>query len=286
MAGKVRHLVNRSGRYFARLVVPKELRAAVGKTELRSPLGGDYRQALKLLPGAVAQLQLEIAQAERKADMEGNGGAPTRYPLSPEQIAFSHYRQRLAFDDALRADTRWPSLSIDDQFVEALRLGMAGTLDDLALKELVGNKIERFRAAGNVQAPPGSDEWRVIARALCAAEYEALSRVAERDEGDFTGAPSHPILNNVVMPEEAKEPVRLTKLWADYVQSRKLAGFMRDGGKRQVPVIESLRKFLKHDDAAKVTRKDLMAWRDELLKTLSAKTVSDVYLSAVRSMFA
>ncbi len=67
MAGKVRNMVNRSGRYHARLVVPKDLRRIVGKTELRTPLGGDYRQALKLLPGAVAQLQHQIALAEQKA---------------------------------------------------------------------------------------------------------------------------------------------------------------------------------------------------------------------------
>ena len=54
MAGKTRHMVNRSGRYLARLVVPKDLREIVGKTELRAPLGGDYREALRLLPGAVA----------------------------------------------------------------------------------------------------------------------------------------------------------------------------------------------------------------------------------------
>jgi hypothetical protein len=54
MAGEVRNMVNRSGRYFARLVVPKDLRGIVGKTELRLPLDGDYREALKLLSGAVA----------------------------------------------------------------------------------------------------------------------------------------------------------------------------------------------------------------------------------------
>jgi hypothetical protein len=41
MAGKDRNMVNRIGRYHARLVVPKDLRGIVGKTELRSPLGGD-----------------------------------------------------------------------------------------------------------------------------------------------------------------------------------------------------------------------------------------------------
>jgi hypothetical protein len=40
MAGKVRNLLNRDGRYFARLVIPKELRPFMnGKTELRTPLG-------------------------------------------------------------------------------------------------------------------------------------------------------------------------------------------------------------------------------------------------------
>lgn len=284
MAGKVRHLVNRSGRYFARLVVPKELRDSVGKTELRAPLGGDYRQALKLLPGAVAQLQHEIAAAERKAGTAQGLPVP-RYPLAPDQIALSHYHQRLAFDDALRNDPRYASVAIDDAHVMRLRDGMAGRLGDADLVQLVGPLIERFRASGNLAAEIGSDQWRTIARALCAGEYEALSRAAERDEGDFTGRPSHPVIANAKLPEDAKEPVRLTKLWAEYVEGRKSAGFMRDGGVRQNPVIASLRAFLKHDDASRVTRKDLLAWRDDLMKTLAAKTVNDVYLSTVRSLF-
>ena len=54
MTGKIKNMVNRKGRYFARLVVPKDLRGIVGKTELRTPLGGDFRAAVRLLPGAVA----------------------------------------------------------------------------------------------------------------------------------------------------------------------------------------------------------------------------------------
>jgi hypothetical protein len=46
MAGKVRHLVNRSGRYHARFVVPKDLRGIVGKSELRAPLGGTTAKLL------------------------------------------------------------------------------------------------------------------------------------------------------------------------------------------------------------------------------------------------
>lgn len=53
MAGKVRNMVNRSGRYDACLVVPKDLRRFVGKAELRLLLCGGHQQALKLLSSAV-----------------------------------------------------------------------------------------------------------------------------------------------------------------------------------------------------------------------------------------
>eukprot|EP01035_Chromulina_nebulosa_P054640 gene54640-74873_t len=68
MRRQVRNLLDRDGRYFARLVIPKDLRAFMdGKSELRTPLGGDYRTALKALPAAVATLHHSIALAERSA---------------------------------------------------------------------------------------------------------------------------------------------------------------------------------------------------------------------------
>lgn len=230
MAGRPRNLVDRNGRYHARLVVPKDLRGIIGKTELRTPLGGDYRQAIKLLPGAVAQLQHQIALAERKISAGTLRTGPARYPLAPDQIAMSHYMQRLAFDDELRNDPRWPSVGIDDLLVQRLRAAIAGLADDAELADLVGPQIERFRASGNLDATPGSDEWRVIARALCSAELEALERVAERDEGDFTGTPTAPIIKNAQPPQSATAPVSITDLWTDYVQVRQRLGYMKDGG--------------------------------------------------------
>ncbi len=82
MAGRIRNMVNRHGREHARPVVPKDLRAIVGKTELRSPLDGDRRQVLKFLPGAVAQLQKRIDLAEHKAGAgrPQTGPVPSRTP--------------------------------------------------------------------------------------------------------------------------------------------------------------------------------------------------------------
>lgn len=283
MAGKVRNLVNRSGRYHARLVVPKDLRGINGlKTEIRKSLGGDYRQALKLLPGAVVQLQHEIALAERK--LTGSNG-PARYPLAPDQLALSHYNQRLAFDDELRNDPRWASVGLDDLLIERLRGAVAGRSSDDELQSLVGDQIERFRAAGNTDARQGSDEWRIVARTLCSAELEALARVAERDEGDFTGQPTDPVIATAQPPEEPIEPVRLSKLWADYVQSRQTLGYMQDGGRRQELAIKSLREFLRHEDASKITKKNMADWLEHTLKHKQPSTISKVYLPTIRSLF-
>ncbi|WP_245890472.1 DUF6538 domain-containing protein [Roseovarius confluentis] len=285
MAGKPRNFVNRNGRYHARLVVPKDLRGIIGKTELRTPLGGDYRQAIKLLPGAVAQLQHQIALAERKISAGTLQTGRARYPLAPDQIAMSHYMQRLAFDDELGNDARWPSIGIDDLLVQRLRAAIAGHADDGELADLVGPQIERFRASGNLDAAMGSDEWRVIARALCSAELEALERVAERDEGDFTGTPTAPIIKNAQPPQSASAPVSIKKLWADYVQVRQRLGYMKDGGRRQELAIKSLIKFLRHDDATKITKKNMLDWVENTLQEKQPSTVSKVYLPTIRSLF-
>lgn len=287
MAGKVRNMVNRSGRYFARLVVPKDLRGIVGKTELRLPLGGDYRQALKRLPGAVSQLQLQIALAERRAaEAHGIPQAPGRYPLTDAQIALLSYQARLEQDlNARQTLTAYANIGVDDLYVTQLRIGKAGAASDAELEELIGHRIDHYRKIGNTTAEYGSHAWRSLAMSLCISEYEALERVYERDQGDFSGKPTAPIIMNEQLPKEAPEPVKLSGLWADYVASRIQAGFMRDGGKRHRPVFENLRTFLKHDDAARITKRDLLLWRDNLVKTLTAKTVNDVYLSAVRTLF-
>ncbi|WP_408962366.1 DUF6538 domain-containing protein [Neorhizobium sp. BETTINA12A] len=74
MARQPRYLLNRDGRYFARLVIPKSLRLFLdGKTELREALGPDRRIALSRLHSAVAGLQSKIATAERQEQRrEGN----------------------------------------------------------------------------------------------------------------------------------------------------------------------------------------------------------------------
>lgn len=283
MAGAQRYLLNRDGRFFARLVVPKELRSIIGKTELRAPLGPDRRTAVKHLSGAVAVLQDQIARAERQ--IVKPKATPLRYPLAPEQIAASHYARRLILDEELRADWRYASTGfIDDQLVAELRDAIAGKLDDTRLQRLIGEQVERFRALGNLDAQPGSDEWRGIARALCVAELEALARVAERDEGDFTGKPDHPMIVNAVPPEDEPQPVNMKSLFKDYISARQALGKHKDGARGWETAILHLIKFVGHADARRITKRNLLDWRDKLLADgMSPKTIANKYLASVRA---
>lgn len=214
VAGKLRYWKEKEGRFYARISVPARLRPFLDgrPSELIEALGGDRRAAIRLHPAAVARLQHQIASAERKANSDKPATTGALFPLSAAQLAASHYAQRLALDNQLRNDPRYPSVGVDDLYVQCLRHGMAGKLSDDELQGLIGAQIERFRWSGNLIALPSSTEWREIARALCVAEFEALSRVVERDEADYSGRPTHPLLVNSALPEDQPEPVDLAKL--------------------------------------------------------------------------
>ncbi len=290
MARQPKHLLNRDGRYFARLVIPKELRPFLNnKTELREALGPDRRAALARLHPAVATLQGQIALAERKAQLaKGAPIEPGRYPLPVDQIALRNYNERLAFDAELRnTNPTYARIGIDDRLVELLREGIAGGLDDSILETLVGDRIERYRRLGNTTVVFGSVEWRTLARALCVSELEALSRAMERHEGDFTGTPEHPLLANAEAQAEEVEapPVLIRDLFNRYVAELKANGKGLEAEKRWRPIIDDLIAFARTPDARKITKKTVLEWKDAKIKTLSPRTVKDVYLTAVNAVF-
>jgi hypothetical protein len=70
MPSKIRHLLNRDGRYYARVSIPSALRPALGKRELLEPLGADRGEALRKHPAAVARMQaaLEAARGQVRSE--------------------------------------------------------------------------------------------------------------------------------------------------------------------------------------------------------------------------
>lgn len=291
MAGKIKHLLERDGRFYTRLVVPQVLRKHLGdKSELRTPLGADRRTAERAHPAALADLHLAIRQAEKKAEINGQKVRErARQPLAIEQIVALNYQQRLAQDDHSRRSTLHAQIQVDDGFAAALRAGMAGKLGDVALADLVGHRVERNIELGYTDARAGSLTWRTLAIALCASEYEALERVYERDDGVFDGRPKHPLVAEAIRDSATPAgavlpPLSLMGLFDDYLAAKKFIGQGDEAARRWAPVFRHLRERLGHDDARKITKKNLMNWRDGLLLKLAPKTVADVYLAAVRTI--
>ena len=285
-----KYLLCRDGRYFARLVVPPELRPfldgdAKGRTELRTPLGPDRRTALQRLHPAVAAIQHRIAQAERRHAEATRQPLPIapRYRLSDDDAALRVYEARLATDDAARDRSPAYALGgVDGAWMDRLRLGTAGALEDEELDELVGITIRQLAEGGAVAAEEGTPEWRRLARLLCRSMLEAATRKLERDAGNFTGLPSIPALQP---RPAAPEPLPLKPLFLDYVADRQRVGKGRNLDRTWGPVIANLVSFVGHDDALRITKRDIMAWRDKLLADRSPRTVRFRYLAPVRSLY-
>ncbi len=64
MAKNARGMLERSGSYYARKVVPTGLRGLVGKAEMRVPLGRNRKEALLALPEALAAFESDLARAK------------------------------------------------------------------------------------------------------------------------------------------------------------------------------------------------------------------------------
>ena len=185
MAGKDRYLRERSGRFYARMVVPKELRPYLdSKTELRTPLGADRRAAVKALPGAVVDIQKRLDAAER-AQAGSSRKVTFRFRLNDDQIAVASYEHRMEQDKILRS--RHPLYAggpIDDGFVTDLRRGASGQADDAQLLDLVGHRITEFQLRGNTDVQFGTEDWRTGPFPRSPVAHGGADRHERRRSGD------------------------------------------------------------------------------------------------------
>lgn len=286
MAGKLRHWKERNGRYSARVVIPPYLRPYLdNKAELEIQLGGDRRTALRNHAAAVASIQHQIGIARQKHEAAtGHQPKAAPFPLTVSQIALRDYQRQLDFDAAIRAnDHRYAKFDIDPDEARRFRDGFAGKLSDSELAELVGDRIERIKLAGNTDAVVGTEKWRLLAQALCVATYEALSRESERNEGDFNGTPSHPLLVEAVAEaskiEDEAAPVTFDVIIDDEVKRR-----ARGKDAKPLPALTikkyrdhcaAFAKWRKSDNALTITASEGKGWIESLQDAgeLSNRTV-------------
>ncbi len=182
MAKGPRHLIVKSGRFYARLRVPDAVRPFLGKREFITPLGPDRKTALDALPAAVAAMKAEIAAAERQLAKPRPDYRPALSPrrqMAPAEIAHDHLTRQLAFDSAIR-DTGHEAITLgfpDEDYVRQLRELVAGRIID-PLPGPIAAALDNARERGNLTNEPAT--IRLLAR----SELLVLETGMHRDEGE------------------------------------------------------------------------------------------------------
>ncbi len=189
-------------------------------------------------------------------------------------------RFNVATDYELKAGMRHFDQNLRTRRLAALRLALpAGET------RLVDKAVRSYVTANALAVEAGSPEWLSLAEIFFRAEIEALERSMEFDVG-LTGRPPQDSLIKPPAEHSRKlNPIPLWELFDAYIVSRQQVGYHRDGGASWRPPIEALIKFLGHDDARRITQKNLIDWRDALLASgASANSVADKYLAAIRAV--
>lgn len=291
MAGQIRHLLRRDGRYFARLRVPEELRPFLG-WELREPLGADRAEALRRHPAAVTRLQQKIDLAREKLRPRKPDVDVLHWPgrrLTADDAARAHYADELALDEMVRDAPKMPGepapAAANAVFLPAyrdnLRRVAAGQATDDEAQALIGWAIDGFVAQGNLKLDHGSPEWRRLARTLAGVQVEALNRTAERDAGDHAGTPTHPVLQPRPVPADKADPAasRILGPLSTKTVDEIAAAYLAERGSKPATNFEyqtALRMLAEHFGEPRpiytITRADIRAFKNALAETPSSYT--------------
>ncbi len=279
MSGKIRHLLFRRGRYYARMAVPSALRSIIGKRELTEALDADRRIAERLLAAVTARMQRQIDAARVQTDE-----APQRRTvpirgrqLQQRQLALAHYETELEIDDATRNSGQYTPFGqpFADVYRNKLKLLAAGLLADDEIGALIGWALTGFMDRGNLNVERGSPEWRSMARTLASVQLEALQRLQERDQGDFTGSPTLPILKSKASPTpDSSNPLAirilgpeshktLSELLPEYLRQKDMSEASKNEAHVAVRMAEDW--FVETRPVYTYTRRDMLQFMDALV---------------------
>lgn len=170
-------LHHHKGLYYARRVVPKDVRPAFDTGELLECLGADYRAACLKLPAHMATFAAKIAEARETAKHEGKAVArptATHRPQTLRELAQVIRRDIVDSQiDQHRARGAFAADHLDEGEVLTLKRVAVGIATDEEVARAVGTDI-----AG--RAPAGSEEWREEGRQIAGVTLEAWREVFER----------------------------------------------------------------------------------------------------------
>ena len=267
----------KTGVYWLRKAVPHDLRKLVGKVEEKKTLGTKNASEAKLkLATALAEVETRWANLRR--------GPQVLTEVQAHEIAAPVY------DEWIRIHSANPS----EQRVWNTEVGVAGVWGPppefypahlIPALQNVGFLQERcFQTADDLLAKAGLSTDDVsrkrLARAVSAAMHRASLKLEQMALGGEAEVLVPPSRASVLTP--FVKPVSFDQLVKEWAAERKPAKKTLYEWTR---IVKALKKFVRHNDATKVTVADLNGWKAQmLLDGLKAKTIRDAKIAPVRAI--
>lgn len=266
-----------TGIYYFRQKVPADLRELAGKNEVVRSLSARDPAIAKALHGEEMAKQSKIWQAMR--------AVPSALPH--KQIMALVGRYRMTLDESLEDEPGKPAI-----WEQVLRLEAQHGADSISLERWAGTTADTLLREAGLAADAYS-RTRLI-EAMHRAQMEWAAFQLRRAGGDYTPDPSaqrFPEWTPLEKPKAAPKKGQsggetLTSLFALWETQHRQAGKAERSIGDFKHKVDSLRAYLGHDDASRVTGRAVDEWCDHLLASgLSAKTVGEKYLAAIKTIF-
>lgn len=153
-----------------------------------------------------------------------------------------------------------------------------------SMEERFGKMVDSFLAKRGFNVDDDS-RWRLLDRASIDLA-EAAKKLSRNAEGDYTPdeyAKRFPAFEQPCSDTPPHSLTELVKAWRKAAEDR---GVKKRDADRIDSRFRKLIAFLKHDDARRVTRKDIIRWRDQRQSQgIESKTINDSDIASFSNVF-
>lgn len=289
--------------YYCRRSVPKDIRHAFGKTEVRRSLGTKVlSEARRLYPSVYESISLEFESCKRKLDVErslverksSNPDSLTRKDISV--LSARYYNRELkrmhesdlltGFTDIAKYDLmlvrlgQWSEIETDAQIQEAvnsLNDSSSRQLDDIeSLQEVLGDEAHSLLQEEGLAVPESSQSYLMLMLELAKVVKRLQLVSAQLHVGDYESSQPLPIAEQSLSksrtePTTVKSVQTIEAAFAEYEESLRLHNQGREKTidktlKDYGVVVKRFSEVFPNKAVIDVTRQDVDTFRTLLLK--------------------